>query len=197
MGLFALSMSISPGPVNFITFSSGMNSGLRASMGFVSGATLGFTGLLMVVGFGLTAVPWESSDLYLSMSILGASVIGYIGYQIFSSNSDINPSGQGDTVRASKPSFWQGVLLQWLNPKAWAACVAGVSAFNLNSSASQLMVFILVYFFVCYCSIAGWAYAGSRVRDWVKAPQALSVLNMSMGICLMGVSIYLLLMAFF
>jgi threonine/homoserine/homoserine lactone efflux protein len=53
MCLFSLSMSISPGPVNLITLSTGVNHGFKNAMPFVSGATLGFTLLLLMVGLGL------------------------------------------------------------------------------------------------------------------------------------------------
>ena len=49
MCLFAVSMSISPGPVNLVTFSSGLNYGFVPTLPFVAGAALGFAVLLVVV----------------------------------------------------------------------------------------------------------------------------------------------------
>lgn len=61
MSLFALSMSISPGPVNLITFSSGLNYGFLPSLPFVAGAALGFTLLLVVVAIFLLYLHISSS----------------------------------------------------------------------------------------------------------------------------------------
>ncbi|EPP7098025.1 LysE family transporter, partial [Klebsiella michiganensis] len=44
-------MSISPGPVNMVIISSGANHGFRKTLPFISGATTGFTLLLILVGF--------------------------------------------------------------------------------------------------------------------------------------------------
>ena len=43
---FALSMSISPGPVNLVTLSSGINHGFLRTLPFVAGASIGFSLLL-------------------------------------------------------------------------------------------------------------------------------------------------------
>ena len=48
MAAFALAMSISPGPVNIVALSAGARYGVRASMRHVSGATIGFTALLII-----------------------------------------------------------------------------------------------------------------------------------------------------
>ena len=53
MAAFALAASISPGPVNLVALSAGARYGLRASLRHVTGATLGFTLLLLAVGLGL------------------------------------------------------------------------------------------------------------------------------------------------
>ena len=54
MFMFALTMSISPGPVNMVIISSGANHGFRKTLPFISGATTGFTLLLILVGLAST-----------------------------------------------------------------------------------------------------------------------------------------------
>ena len=49
MAAFALASSISPGPVNIVALSAGAQFGLRPAMRHVSGATLGFTLLLLLL----------------------------------------------------------------------------------------------------------------------------------------------------
>ncbi|MCO1335598.1 hypothetical protein MO867_14765 [Microbulbifer sp. OS29] len=50
---FSLAMPITPGPVNMVIISSGVNHGFSRTLPFVSGATVGFTLLLSMIGFGL------------------------------------------------------------------------------------------------------------------------------------------------
>jgi len=56
MCIFSLTMSISPGPMNMVIVSSGANHGVRWTMPFVSGATIGFTLLLVFVRFWLIQI---------------------------------------------------------------------------------------------------------------------------------------------
>ncbi len=44
-----------------------------------------------------------------------------MGYKIAASHPEIK------VKKADIPKFYEGFLLQWLNPKAWIACVSGVS----------------------------------------------------------------------
>ncbi|MCS6067628.1 LysE family transporter [Klebsiella variicola subsp. variicola] len=56
VSVFSLALSFSPGPVNMVIISSGVMHGFRKTFAFVSGATLGFTLLLIFVSFGLYTV---------------------------------------------------------------------------------------------------------------------------------------------
>ena len=56
MAAFALASSISPGPVNIVSLGCGARHGLRAALPHVTGATLGFILLLLLIGLGLHEV---------------------------------------------------------------------------------------------------------------------------------------------
>ncbi|MCJ8268731.1 MAG: LysE family translocator [Psychrosphaera sp.] len=187
MCLFSLSMSVSPGPVNLICLSSGVNHGFRQSMPFVSGATIGFTLLLLAVGLGIGSVGAQNPLFLQILSYGGSAFIAYMGYKTATSSADITVNSQ------SKPTFFQGFALQWINPKAWIACLAGVSAFGLAEAPLMLMVFVALYFMICYASIAGWALMGSKISKVLQTPTKLVIFNRLMGGCLIGVAGYLVL----
>jgi len=186
MCLFSFSMSISPGPVNLITLSTGVNHGLGKAMPFVSGATIGFSLLLIATGLGLGRAAEQSPQLFNVLSYGGIGFLIYIGYRIAFSPSTLKIDAQ------ARPSFLQGFLLQWLNPKAWVACLAGVSAFNLTDSHAMLAVFVSIYFLICYLSIASWALAGEKIGATVRQPQFLRFFNLVVGGVLILVALYLL-----
>ena len=190
MSLFSLSMSITPGPVNVLTLSAGVNHGLTSSMPFVIGASLGFTVLLIFVGLGVSPFVDEASRALHWMSVFGCCFIGYLGYKVFVSVPEL------EVNEGFKPTFLQGAILQWLNPKAWLACLSGVSAFNVAGSYSTLTIFAGVYFVICFCSISCWAFAGSKIRDKASTTPFLVWLNRCMGLGLMLVALYLVLLAF-
>lgn len=187
MATFALSMSISPGPVNMVIVASGAQHGVRRTLPFVSGATMGFTLLLVLVGFGLmqvfNALPWLLSWL----GVAGALFIVYIGYRIATAPPELSPEHR------QVPTFLQGALLQWLNPKAWIACAAGASMFASPHTVSPLLVFIGIYFVICYLSLAAWAVLGDRVAVLLGTPRRIRIFNGLMGGLLIASAIYLLL----
>lgn len=186
MASFALSMSISPGPVNMVIVASGAQHGVRRTLPFVSGATLGFTVLLVLVGFGLMqvfdALPW----LLTWLGVAGALFILYVGYRIATAPAELT------AARTAVPTFLQGALLQWLNPKAWIACAAGVSMFASPESTRPLLIFIAIYFVVCYASLAAWAVLGDRVASLLGTPYRIRLFNGLMGGLLMASALYLL-----
>ena len=186
MCLFSLSMSISPGPVNLITLSTGVNHGFRNAMPFVSGATVGFTLLLLMVGLGIGRIAAQNQQLMILLSYLGAGFICYMGYKVATANPDI------EIANDTRPTFIQGVLLQWLNPKAWIACLSGVTAFNLADASSLLYVFVGLYFVICYVCVSSWAFMGDRISSLLSERSNLRLFNRVMGTILIVVAIYLL-----
>ncbi|WP_282608672.1 LysE family translocator [Pelagibius sp. Alg239-R121] len=186
MCIFSLSMSISPGPVNLITLSTGANHGLRSAMPFVAGATIGFTLLLFLIGLGLGGIAAEHGLFLDILAFGGAGLICYMGFKIASSDPEIEI--RIETV----PSFSQGFLLQWLNPKAWAACIAGVSAFDLVGAPSRLALFVSLYFAICYLGIGSWAVIGEKIHLVFKTARSLKRFNIAMGGGLVLVALYLL-----
>lgn len=171
MFMFALTMSISPGPVNMVIISSGANHGFRKTLPFISGATTGFTLLLILVGFGFYAVIDKYPLFFNYLNIAGSAFIIYMGYKIAASAPELSLK-KNDT-----PGFVQGFLLQWLNPKAWIACASGVALFSEPATQTMLMVFIIIYFLVCYISLAAWAVLGNNVSILLNNAQRIRVFN--------------------
>jgi threonine/homoserine/homoserine lactone efflux protein len=185
MSLFALSMSVSPGPVNLVTFSSGLNYGFLPSLPFVAGAALGFTLLLVVVGLGLGQMVALSPALMQVLTYAGTAFICYMGYKI----ATAHPELPGAPER--QPHFFQGAALQWLNPKAWIASLSGVSAFEATLG-NGLFVFASLYLVICFFSVAVWAFAGARVSGLLRDRSNLLWCNRVMGGLLIIVATYLL-----
>src|SRR5579871_4184712 len=158
MGSFSFAMSISPGPVNMIILSSGVNYGLEKTLPYVSGATFGFTLLLLLVGLIfeqlITAYPFFLTYL----AIGGSLYIIYMGYKIATAVPTV--ALQQTSV---PPRFYAGFVLQWLNPKAWIACVSGVSMFSNAESNEIFFIFAGIYFLVCYASLSAWAIFGDKL----------------------------------
>ena len=183
--LFSLAMSISPGPVNMIIFSSGVNYGIKRTMPYISGATIGFTLLLLFIGFGFFQLIKTYPFFLTYLAVGGSLFIIYMGYKIASSKPEL------EQREKDIPTFYEGFLLQWVNPKAWIACVSGVSIFSSAESYSLLLIFTSIYFIVCYLSLSAWAVLGNRISFLLKSHFRLRLFNMLMGLLLIVTAGYL------
>ncbi|MEX0533075.1 LysE family translocator [Raoultella terrigena] len=186
MFMFSLTMSISPGPVNMVIISSGASHGFRKTLPFVSGATIGFTLLLIFVGFGFYAIIEKYPLFFKYLNVAGSVFIIYLGYKIASSRPELS------LTKTETPGFVQGFLLQWLNPKAWIACASGVVLFSEPSNNTPLTVFIIIYFLVCYFSLAAWAVLGNKVSILLNSTQRIRTFNFLMGGLLIVTASYML-----
>lgn len=185
MCTFSLVMSITPGPVNLIIVNSGINNGLKKTFAFISGATIGFTLLLLLIGLGLNTFIAKQSSLFTYLSIGSSLFIIYIGYKIIKIKENIDIYNNEEKT----PYFYEGFLIQWLNPKAWIASISGVSLFS--SSDFVFYSFILIYFFICYLSLIFWGYIGEKVSYLLKIREYLKYLNIIMGSLLILSAMYL------
>lgn len=186
MMVFSFVMSISPGPVNIIIVSSSINNGFKASFPFLSGATIGFTCLLGFIALGFINMIEEFPSLFSYLSVFGSIFIAYLGFKILTSHASL----QIEQNSKNAPKFYEGFILQWLNPKAWMACVSGVSMFS--SSSYNLMLFILIYFIICYMSLSFWGFLGQKITILFNNEFKLKVLNTIMGVSLIVIAVYLL-----
>ncbi|MFO3664173.1 LysE family translocator [Pseudomonas sp. SZ57] len=191
MSMFSLSMSISPGPVNMVIIASGANHGFWRTFPFVSGATIGFTLLLIFVGFWFLRVIESYPVFFEYLGVAGSVFIIYVGYKIASSRPELVVE-KGDV-----PSFMQGFLLQWLNPKAWIACASGAALFSSPHTHTTLITFMSIYFVVCYISLAAWAVLGDRVSVLLNGTMRIRIFNLLMGGMLIATAFYMLYLQFF
>ena len=188
MAVFALASSISPGPVNLVSLSCGARHGVRAALPNVTGATLGFILLRLLIGLGLHEVlnrwPWLTQVI----RIAGVIFLLYLAYRLATSD------GRVDSVQAqARPSALTGALMQWLNPKAWLACLAGMGAFVADGDRQMVWVFALIYLVVCWLSLASWAWAGASLREYLNSSTRMRGFNRVMAALLGGCAVYLLL----
>ena len=182
---FSLVMSITPGPVNMIILSSGISYGVKSTMPYVLGATVGFTLLLLFIGFEFSKFINAYPFFLTYLAIVGSLYIIYMGYKIASSKPELEIS------KKDAPKFYEGFLLQWINPKAWIACVSGASIFSSAESYDSFLTFTIIYFIVCYISLGSWAVLGDRVSYLLKDHFRLRLFNFVMGLLLMITAGYL------
>lgn len=187
MAAFALAASISPGPVNIVALGAGARHGLRPAMRHVTGATLGFILLLVLIGLGLHEVLRHWPGLVVALHWAGVLFLLYMAWKLA---RDDGALGEGRDTHA--PSLLRGAAMQWLNPKAWLACVAGIGAFVGQGETALLGQFSLIYLVICYLSLGCWALAGSLIRSYLDNPRRLRLFNRSLAALLVLSALYLM-----
>ena len=188
MAAFALVASITPGPVNIVALSSGARFGFRASQRHVAGATLGFVLLLVLMGLGLHEVLQRWPALTQVVQWAGVAFLLYMAYKLAADNGQVQASES-----AQSPSMLYGAIMQWLNPKAWLACVAGMGAFVADGEARLVWQFAAIYLVICYVSVGCWAYAGTFLRGFLSNPAGMRLFNRAMALLLVVSAVYLVL----
>lgn len=187
MAAFALVASITPGPVNIVALGSGARYGFRASQRHVAGATLGFVLLLVLMGLGLHELlqqwPWMTRVVQLA----GVGFLLFMAWKLAMDDGSLHIGESGQA-----PSMLYGAVMQWLNPKAWLACVAGMGAFVADGEARLVWQFAAVYLVICYLSVGCWVYAGTFMRGYLNNPAGMRLFNRSMALLLAGSAAYLL-----
>ena len=187
MAAFALAASISPGPVNVVALSSGMQFGLVPSLRHVFGATAGFVVLLLFTGFGLHEVLKQWPILTELIRWAGVAFLLYLAWKLAADDGELKVD------RATQqPSYLRGAVMQWLNPKAWLAAVAGMGAFVASAETTLIWSFALIYCVVCYLSVACWAFAGAFLGQYLRSAARIRLFNRCMAAMLAGCAVSLL-----
>lgn len=180
MTAFALASSITPGPVNFIALGTGARLGWRASVPWITGATLGFTVLLLAVGLGLEGLIRALPGAVPAVRAAGGAFLLWMAWRLARDDGRL---GSAETP-GRRPSLFAGAALQWLNPKAWLAAVSGIAVYAADASAGTVWRFAAIYFVVCWTSVAAWAGAGGLVRRTLREPRRLRLFNRAMALLL-------------
>jgi threonine/homoserine/homoserine lactone efflux protein len=144
----------------------------------VSGATCGFTALLLLIGWALQPIlDWAPA----MMTIRWAGVV-FLLYMSYGLASDDGHCQARDNRHAS---FLQGALMQWLNPKAWIASTAGMGAYTAAGDVRSVVIFALIFFVICYASLASWAALGAWLGQRLPAPSQIQWINRGLALMLL------------
>ncbi len=188
MAAFALATSITPGPVNVVALGSGARFGFAASQKHVAGAALGFTLLLVLIGLGLHELLVRWPILTQGIQWGGVAFLLYMAYKLAMDDGRLDAQDA-----AVAPSMLYGAVMQWLNPKAWLACVAGMGLFAADGEAARVWQLAAVYLVICYLSVACWSYVGTFFRRYLSNARGMRLFNRVMALLLVISVAYLLL----
>lgn len=180
---FAFSTTITPGPNNVMIMSSGVNYGVRASMPHFLGICIGFPIMVLLVGFGFGLVFERFPNLHQLIKVLGVAYLLWLAWHIASAAPKAIKEGH------KKPfSFWQAVLFQWVNAKAWMMASGAVAAYTTvtGNQLIEVLLITLAFLLMSFPCVGVWLLFGSFLKRVLTRPLFQRIFNITMGVILVA-----------
>lgn len=183
--MFTFAYSITPGPNNLLLAASGAAFGYRRSLPHILGVSVGAALMLVVVGCGLCTVFDRVPHLHTALKYFGAAYLVWLAWCIARSGN----AGKQRTARQPL-RFWQGLALQWINPKTWVMAVGIAATYTPRDGyLLHLLLAGALLILVSFPSISAWTLFGQCVACRLRSPAAIHRFNRTMAGLLL-VSLY-------
>ncbi|MGB1077045.1 MAG: LysE family translocator [Bdellovibrionales bacterium] len=184
LSVFALVMSITPGPNNLMLMSSGTNFGFRRSVPHMMGVTIGFFMMVIFSGVGVFELFEAFPKSQIVFKVLSVSYLSYLSWKIFM--SAFQSQGSSSAVGRLQPfNFVQALLFQWVNPKGWVMAMSAVTGYISSNSIYSLVMVAIVFSLVMLPSISLWTYMGLQIQRLLNSAIKRKVFNISVSVLLM------------
>ncbi|WP_114972591.1 LysE family translocator [Rhodoferax ferrireducens] len=159
--------SFTPGPNNTLSTALGANLGLKRSLRFVFAVPIGWGLLFSVCAGGVGAIVVALPSLRFSIKLIGVVYLLWLALKLAHSGT----MAQADTAQL-KVTFWQGVMLQFVNIKAWMLALTVVAGWlaGREDAVSRFAVVLPVMLVFGLVSNLTYALIGSLLRDWLSGP---------------------------
>ncbi len=171
-------MSFSPGPNTTLSTALAANGGLKRAMRFVLAVPVGWTLLLVLSAAGIGALVVAVPALRLFIKGLGIAYLLWLAWKL-SRNSTL---GRADEANLSV-GFYQGVMLQFINIKAWLLALTLVAGWIAGQPDALGRFAIVAPVMLVYAFISNLAYAvvGAVLRSWLVKGRRLLWFNRGMA----------------
>ena len=183
-------MYATPGPNNSILTASGIKFGFIRSIPNIIGISSGHGVQLALVCFGLGSLFTQFPILLEVLKYIGACYLLYLAWKMFGSlNISITEE------KSSPLKYYEAILFQFVNPKAWVICITAVSLFypeNVNLIMGTLFL-VIMSTIINLPSISMWAFGGSIIRRYLSNKKLKSIIEWILAILLLGTAISIVL----
>ena len=179
--LVATAASFTPGPNTTLSTAIAANRGLRGAMRFVCAVPVGWGLLFLACAMGVGALIVAVPALRWAVLGLGTAYMLWLAARLARSGT----LAQADGARLNV-TFWQGVLLQFLNIKAWMLALAVVAGWIAGRPDAPTRLTLVLPVMVVFGFVSNLTYAlvGSLLRDWLAQGRRLLGFNRLMAAAL-------------
>ena len=179
-------MMVTPGPGVLSLAGVGAGFGWRVGIMYLIGLFLGTNGVALLVVLGFKQFLFEIDGVELTFLVLSLSYLSFLSWRIATSD---NKTGFKETSKA--PKLYEGIFLQFVNPKAYVVqghlfvvLSLGISSYNVEILTKFLIVnsiWIPIHIL--------WLWLGISLKKWSLASNKQVWVNRGMGLALFAVVI--------
>lgn len=163
--LYAFVSSFTPGPNNIMAMLFANKYGFKKTFRFCLGVGVGFFVILILSAYFNLLLHSVIPKIEFLMKLIGAAYLLYLAIKIVTSKNNSNDSDGGNNN-----SFFVGVILQFINPKAILYGITAMSTFVLpyNSSHFSLLLYSLLLAAIAILSTSSWSMFGSIFKEFIS-----------------------------
>lgn len=175
---------ISPGPGVLTTAGTGAAYGYSAGLSYVTGLFIGNNLVALIVVSGLAAILFATPGLATVLLFLSVAYLVYLAAKIAFAGSHI-----GFAQATSPPSLLDGVMLQFINPKAYIVSTTLFSGFRFlpDTPGFEIIAKLLLFNAVWVPIHLAWLWAGVTLHKLDLSPTSQRTINFAMAASLLGV----------
>ena len=187
--VLATAMSFTPGPNTTLSTALAANHGLRRSLRFVLAVPVGWVLLLALCALGVGALVTGIPALRWAIKGVGIAYLLWLAFKL---------SRSGQLAQAQQAQlqvgFGQGVLLQFVNIKAWLLAWTIVAGWVAGQSDVTTRMLVVLPVMALYALSSNLLYAciGAALRQWLAQGQRLLWFNRGMAALLVLTAIWML-----
>ncbi len=188
--LFAVFISITPGPNNIMLAATGVNVGIHRGLPHFLGVVLGFAVLMGSVAMGIGSIVTQWPTAFNVLKVASVAALLWLSLKIATA-----PPSPGKAGRKRPISFIEAAAFQWINPKAWIFTVSATSLYiggDDIGTIPQAIVLTLVSMVATVISAGSWLVLGALIQNLLNTPHRLRVFNVTMGVLLAGSAVFLI-----
>ncbi len=166
--LFIATMSFTPGPANLSLLSIGASVGLSRAFPYLLGVWTGGLFVITAGAVGLGALFVAMPEVFFVLKFMGFAYICWLAWKLAR-------AGFGGPALDIAPSFWAGVALHPVNPKAYVQSVMVFSAFVVPESAyaPQAVILGALCLVTMMMATSLWGLGGDAIRLFVRDPRVM------------------------
>ena len=166
--LLCAAATFTPGPNTTLSTALAANSGFKRALRFVISVPVGWGLLFSLCAGGVGAMVVAVPVLRYGIQALGVIYLLWLAFKVLKANT----LAQADSAQLNV-TFMQGVLLQFLNIKAWmlALTVAAGWLAGRSDVIARFAVILPILLLFGLCSNLTYALAGTLLRQWLADPE--------------------------